>query len=200
MLFSSAGRKSTCRGRNERYCSSPVPAFTIPTILPRMGSEKNKMRNTHRRVFESRKRKYRKKKVSQVRMGEQHVNCPEVSEREKYGEGTVKVEGSRIINIHKLSEYLNELTVHAAKCDGAFTLDGETRDGLASILPGRCSVCRYAIQLETSPKVKGPKQYRRWECNLAAVWGLMVTGGGHSHLEEILSILGVPVMSKKKAS
>ena len=120
--------------------------------LPRMESEKNKMRNTHRRVVKSRKRKYRKKKVSQVRMGEQHVNSPEVSEREKDGEGSVKVEGSRIINIHKVSEYWNELTVHAAKCGGAFTLDGEMRDGLASILSGRCSVCRDAIQLETSPK------------------------------------------------
>ena len=26
----------------------------------------------------------------------------------------------------------------------------------------------------------------------------MVTGGGHTHLEETLSVLGVPVMSKKK--
>ena len=164
-----------------------------------MGSEKNNLSNTHRHVFKSRKRKYRKKKVSLVRMGEQHPNSPEVSEREKDGEGTVTVEGSRIINIHKLSEYLNELTAHVAKFDGAFTLDGETRDRLASIL-SRCSVCRHAIQLETSPKVKGPKQYRRWECNLAAVWGQMVTAGGHSHLEETLSVLGVPVMSKKASS
>ena len=58
-------------------------------------------------------------------------------------------------------------------------------------------MCRHAIQLETLPKVKGPKQYRRWECNLAAVWGKMFTGGGHSHLEETLSVLGVPVMSKR---
>lgn len=50
--------------------------------------------------------------------------------------------------------------------------------------------------LETSPKVKGPRNYSRWECNLAAVWGQMATGGGHSHLEETLSVLGVPVMSK----
>ena len=82
-------------------------------------------------------------------MGEQHANSPEVSEREKDGEGSVTVkvsvtvEGSRIINIHKLSEYLNEMTVHAAKCGGAFTLDGEMRDGLESILSGRCSVFRH---------------------------------------------------------
>ena len=39
--------------------------------------------------------------------------------------------------------------------------------------------------------------YLRWECNLAAVWGQMSTGGGHSQLEEAMSVVGVPVMSKK---
>ena len=38
----------------------------------------------------------------------------------------------------------------------------------------------------------------RWECNLAAVWGQMSTGGGHSKLEETLSVIGVPVMTKKR--
>ena len=49
-------------------------------------------------------------------------------------------------------------------------------------------MCNHTISLETSPTVKGPKQYRRWERNLAAVWGHMVTGGGHSHLEETMSV------------
>ena len=38
---------------------------------------------------------------------------------------------------------------------------------------------------------------RRWECNLAAAWGQMVTGGRHAPLQETRSILGVPVMTKK---
>ena len=59
------------------------------------------MRNTHRCVFKSRKRKYRNKKVSQVRIGEQHVNSPEVSEREKDGEGGVTVEGSCTKHPHR---------------------------------------------------------------------------------------------------
>lgn len=37
----------------------------------------------------------------------------------------------------------------------------------------------------------------RWECNLAAVWGQMCTGGGHSRLEETMSVVGVPVMTKR---
>ena len=71
------------------------------------------------------------------------------------------------------------------------------RDGLASILSTCCSTCGYVIQLETSDKVRGPRGYRRWECNLAAVWGQMSTGGGHAQLQENVSVLGVPVMTKK---
>ena len=160
------------------------------------------MRNTHRRAFKCRKKRARTNKSTpgetQVREGEQQAQSTEVlREREQDTEETVRIEGSRIINIDKLKQYMNDLTIHAAQCGGAFTLAGETREGLASILAGRCSVCNHTISLETSPKVKGPKQYRRWECNLAAVWGQMVTGGGHSHLEETMSVLGVPVMSKK---
>ncbi len=43
--------------------------------------------------------------------------------------------------------------------------------------------------------MNGPRGYSRWECNLAAVWGQMATGGGHSQLEETMSIVGVPVMT-----
>ena len=91
---------------------------------------------------------------------------------------------------------MSDLTVHAAQCGGSFILSGETRQGLASILAGQCSTCKHTINLETSSKVKGPSKYCRWECNLAAVWGQMATEGGHSHLEETMSILEVPVMTK----
>ena len=74
-------------------------------------------------------------------------------------------------------------------------LNGESRDGLASILTAHCATCQHTIKFQTSKKVKGPKSYHRWECNLAAVWGQMSTGG-HSQLEETMSVVGVPVMSK----
>ena len=75
-------------------------------------------------------------------------------------------------------------------------MNGETRDGLASILLGECSVCKHTITLATSKEVKGPRGYSRWECNLAAVWGQMAIGGGRSQLEEAMSFIGVPVMTK----
>ena len=81
------------------------------------------------------------------------------------------------------------------QCQGSIVLSGEVRNGLASVLSGRCSACKHTVKLQTSKKVNGPRRYSRWECNLAAVWGKMATGGGHSQLEETMSIVGVPVMT-----
>ena len=109
----------------------------------------------------------------------------------------VTIEGSRIINIAKLQEYIIELSIHSTQCGGSVILTGEERDGLASIISTQCSRCHHTITLETAKKVKGPRGYRRWECNLAAVWGQMATGGGHTQLQETMSTLGVPVMTKR---
>ena len=38
---------------------------------------------------------------------------------------------------------------------------------------------------------------RYWECNLAAVWGQMDTGGGHATLTESMAVLGIPSLTKK---
>ena len=105
------------------------------------------------------------------------------------------IQGSRKINIEQLKKYTNDLTTHSSHSNGNISLIGETRHGLASILKGHCSSCRHTITFETSPKLKGPRQYSRWECNLAAVWGEMATGGGHSRLEESMGVLGVPVVT-----
>lgn len=108
----------------------------------------------------------------------------------------VTIEGSRIINIEKLGYYINDITKHSSNCGGNVTLIGEKRYGLASVLCSKCSGCGYELVLESSNKVKGPSNYQRWECNLAAVWGQMATGGGHTPLKETMSVLGVPVMNK----
>lgn len=105
--------------------------------------------------------------------------------------------GSRIININKLYDHISDITKHAAKCGSEMTLVGETREGLASIFACSCISCGHNIVLQTSEKVVGPKGYRRWECNLAAVWGQVSSGGGHTPLMESMSVLGIPVMAKK---
>lgn len=109
----------------------------------------------------------------------------------------IVIEGSQIINMHKLQQYINQLSIHAAKYGHAITLTGETREGLASIVSSHCTKCGYMIQLESSSKVIGPRGYKRWECNLAAVWGQMTQGGGRTSLRDSMSTLGVPTMTKK---
>ena len=53
------------------------------------------------------------------------------------------------------------------------------------------------MKFPTSPKVTGVGKGQRWECNMAAVWGQMSTGGGNACLTETMSVLGVPALSKK---
>lgn len=98
--------------------------------------------------------------------------------------------------MEKLQESISILTAHAAKCGPDIVLEGEKRDGLASIISAKCLKCREIFCLETSQKIKGPNGYLRWECNLAAVWGQMCTGGGHTKLQGSMATLGIPVMSK----
>ena len=84
--------------------------------------------------------------------------------------------------------------MHAAECSWDKLLTGEKSDGFASIILTRCTQCDNSIQLLTSRKVMGPKGYSRWEWNLAAFWGQISSGGGHSKLQETMGLLGVPVM------
>lgn len=71
------------------------------------------------------------------------------------------------INLQKLLEYLSSLSTHAAKCSGNVVLGRVEHDGLSSIISIRCSVCAHSL-LETSKKVKDPRGYSLWECNLVA--------------------------------
>ena len=143
-----------------------------------MGNLKKKRKsyiNTHRHVYKKKKLPWQDQKNKDTQ------------------KQTVNLEGSRLVNIDQLQEYTDELNRHAMQCQGSIVLSGELRNGLASVLSGRCSACKHTVKLQTSKKVNGP--YSRWECNLAAVWGKMATGGGHSQLEETMSVVGVPVMT-----
>ena len=95
---------------------------------------------------------------------------------------------------------MDTLSAHAINFKGHVILSGEIKHGLASILKEECTLCSCSITFETSRKVKGPRNYSQWECNLAAVWGEMMTGGGHSRLQEMLGVICVPVMRKMLSS
>ena len=145
-----------------------------------MGSNKNKCnhRNNHRHVFKRR-------------------HHPQKYYRSASTENSQPLNGSRIVNLEKLQEYIDKLTVHTTKCGSEIKISGEYRNGLAAILTTGCSKCGHSITLETLCKVKGPRGYCRWECNLAAVWGQMSSGGGFSKLSETMSTIGIPVRSAR---
>ena len=116
--------------------------------------------------------------------------------------------GSRIINLNKLKKHLQVVTRHAATCqacadnalsgNNAIILTGEqNNNGLCSVLTSHCAGCHTDFKFSTSSRIKGMSGGRYWECNLAAVWGQMVTGGGHAPLTESMAVLGVPSLTKK---
>ena len=92
----------------------------------------------------------------------------------------------RIINLEELRKHIADISVHAATCqsciDKAIMLvelvEEQFRDGLASVLTAQCKGCGTEIAFPTSSKVNCKGARQRWECNLVAVWGQMVTGGG----------------------
>ena len=105
-----------------------------------------------------------------------------------------------------MAKFLNSFSQHVLTCeeatqlaeqDSKVSIEGESRIGLASVIRVRCKGCGETLDLESSQKVVGPKGIKRWECNLAAVWGQMATGGGHSKLNETMSVLGVPTMTQR---
>ena len=114
-------------------------------------------------------------------------------------ESSTGLNGSRIINLHSLGKFIETVSQHSATCSiGVVKLQGEKyQNGVASILSACCTVCHYELTFPTSSKVSGLSGGKRWECNMAAVWGQMSIGGGHSSLEESMSVLGIPVMTKR---
>ncbi|XP_065907494.1 uncharacterized protein [Dysidea avara] len=116
-------------------------------------------------------------------------------------------DGSRIINLNKLQEHLQVISRHAATCQSCAdnTLSGneaivlvgvKDHQGLCSILTSRCAGCHEEFQFATSSRVQGLSGGQCWECNLAAVWGQLATGGGHAPLTESMAVLGLPSLTK----
>ena len=113
----------------------------------------------------------------------------------------------RIINLQLLGRHIEDVTKHVATCSAcqkgaqssdALTVIGEKdREGLASIIGCKFKGCGHELIFNTSTKTKGLTGNMFWTNNLAAVWGQMTTGGGFNTLEESLSVLNVPVMTKR---
>ena len=99
----------------------------------------------------------------------------------------------------QLQKFVAQVSTHSRSCQNStISLTSERyREGLASVLSATCSGCRMEVAFPPSKVtgLGGGSQW--WECNLAAVWGQMSTSGGNAPLYEMMSVLGMPVMTKK---
>ena len=150
-----------------------------------MGDKKNS-RNTH-----ISRGKFKRKKVVHKERAKQH---PKTQAK--------MLNSNRIIALNQLQHSAEIIANHIATCKSyndtsTMTINEKRREGLASELTICCSGCKEELSVATSSKVKGPSGHQYWENNLAAVWGQMSTGGGHAALQETMSVLSLPVMSKK---
>ena len=90
--------------------------------------------------------------------------------------------GNRITLFSLLSDYIKEITHHAAVCGYPMEFLGESAHlGLCSVLAARCTGCKLIMKMHTS--------------NLGAVLGQVATGGGGDHLQEQLSAMNIPSLS-----
>ena len=111
------------------------------------------------------------------------------------------LEGSRIINLHKLHDAIRTITQHSAACKSPVKLIGEAkRNGLSTTLLVKCDKCSEEFLFTSCNKIdlKKPDDTIRSTCqsNVAAVMGQMSTGGSCYSLEELLCTIGVPSISK----
>ena len=109
-------------------------------------------------------------------------------------------QGYRIVNLECLQQYITDITVHCMVCkhldmhtENPVEVIGEVwHQGLASVVAAKCNGCCKLFELK-SPRMRNDK---RFEINVRAVWGQMVTGGGASHLSEQCATMGMPGLSQ----
>ena len=154
-----------------------------------MGNKKNKA-HASRGKYNATLIKAAQKRIQEGSQQKENVAPPE---------SAPSLDGSRIINLKQLESFISDVSSHSQSCRlGTISLIGETyRNGMSSVLSAKCSSCRADIAFSTSHKIGGVGNGKRWESNLAAVWGQMASGGGHARLKEVMSVLGVPVMTKR---
>lgn len=109
-----------------------------------------------------------------------------------------KFTGSRVLDLNLLSKGIEDLSNHGTKCKGKCSINKEVvREGLASVLEVTCDSCSTKSYIQSSTQIAGSGEIKaRYSVNAGAVWGQMVTGGGHQPLSEILASVNVPCMTK----
>ena len=74
--------------------------------------------------------------------------------------------------------HVNPIKVRLIISNDMMLIMEQARYGMASIIAYQCCGCNEQISFATSTKITSPEGNKYWNCNLAAVWGQMATGGG----------------------
>ncbi|CAG2230579.1 unnamed protein product [Mytilus edulis] len=103
-----------------------------------------------------------------------------------------------------MQSFISQITIHSISCERAveIALKGispytdltEIKSyGIACILGIKCKGCNYIHTMNTSSRLQTSKdKINRFDVNVRAVWGSMVTGNGASHLNELLGTMNSP--------
>ncbi|VDI82683.1 Hypothetical predicted protein [Mytilus galloprovincialis] len=112
--------------------------------------------------------------------------------------------GYRFIDLQQMQSFISQVTMHSISCERAveIALKGispytdltEIKSyGIACILGIKCKGCNYIHTMNTSSRLQTSKdKINRFDVNVRAVWGSMVTGNGASHLNELLGTMNSP--------
>jgi hypothetical protein len=98
---------------------------------------------------------------------------------------------------HYCQTKMEQVSMHCALCEKARVMsqqntspiifrDSGRKHGLASLLEVVCRECGKKFIFNSSKRLE-TLCGNRYDINVRAVWGSMVTGGGHSRLNEFLS-------------
>ena len=104
--------------------------------------------------------------------------------------GQYRRDGSRIIELERLGEFVETVVRHCVTCVNAHVqlLGESTRYGLASTLLFQCRKCSKKFKLISSSKIAIGKS-SHYSVNVGAVLGQISTGGGSAHLNEQMETL-----------
>lgn len=95
-----------------------------------------------------------------------------------------------LVNFEHVFQNLRDIFRHEMEC-------GEVRpvkiigQGMATNIHLQCKCCRKVFRLFSH------SEDQRAELNMSTVWGTIAIGQGHDQIEELLSYMGLNVMSKK---
>lgn len=104
--------------------------------------------------------------------------------------------GRRIVDVNELFTQLKKIEKHGVDCCfNDLNIVHEVKRGLNSFLKIKCSKCSKVFYTHTCESYEETKQYNKMNVNYSAVLGTLVTGAGHSQLEELLGTLDIPCMS-----